>query len=778
MKRNHFYEKALYRAANGAILACIGLFTPFFGISIVSWKNILVLFVVLALLVGVSLLPARGKVLCLLFAVICLGVPVTIMGLSKSYVFLQAYYQWCAGHGGEQEQWLEGFRLVQTMVITAAVFPVQILTEKLKALKYILAFVLADSMLFCLLAKISMTHMGVVFMLLYIVVVYVEWLQEHWKKSRSGSLEAQILWLSPFLAIYLLLMSVMPAPENPYDWKWAKTVYNQVKESFLTMSFHLFSGSHEDFNTSLSGFSDDGELNEGVRDDDRKVMHIQAQRDLWTNVYLIGRIYDTFDGRQWQQEYQDGEEERFIDTLETLYAVRSLDDEYFGDYLRETQISIRYDLFNTGYVFAPLKARSIVGRETVLNYSFEGGDLLFDEQKGYGTEYNVVYYQLNMGEDLFGQLLEAHKGPDGALWETVAGEYARQTGRRITLETAKAHRQLIYENYLDQITLSEEVENYLAEITRDADTDLAKLQAIEKELSSYIYTRTPGKLPEKVADAGGFLDYFLLESRQGYCTYFATAFVLLARAEGFPARYVQGFCVPMRGSREITVLSSMAHAWPEVYVEDFGWIPFEPTPGYGQLRYTPWGVSVRDSLSFDESEEGWFVIDAEDVPVSPEGELGADEEVVDQESEDEPGFVRVLRVLVIFVPVILTGFALVLTVDNLIGMYRYRKMNPTEKLKVEVRKNLRILSWLGLKREEQETIQELRERGMLMPEMPSLRFLEDYENVVYGGKTVGEEILEGVKKEREQLWILLRKEKKTAYILCRIRMFLMKYCQT
>ena len=775
MKRNHFYEKALYRAANGAILACIGLFTPFFGISIVSWKNILVLFVVLALLVGVSLLPARGKILCLLFAVICLGVPAVIMGVSTSYAFLQAYFQWCAGHGGEQEQWLEGFRFMHTMVITAVVFPVQILTEKFKAVKFILAFVLADSMLFCLLAKISMTHMGVVFMLLYIVVVYVEWLQTHWKKSRSSSLEAQILWLSPFFIIYLLLMSVMPAPENPYDWRWAKTVFDQVKESFLTMSFHLFSGSHEDFSTSLSGFSDDGELNEGVREDDREVMHIQAQRDLWTNVYLIGKVYDTFDGKQWQQEYQDGEEDRFIDTLETLYTVRSLDDEYFGDYLREMQISIRYDLFNTGYVFAPLKARSIVGSETVLNYSFEGGDLLFEEQKGYGTEYSVVYYQLNMGEGLFGQLLEAHKEPDEVLWETVAGEYARQTGRRITLEMAKAHKQLLYENYLDQVILSEEVENYLAEIAGDANTDLERLQAIERELSSYIYTTTPGKLPDKVTNASGFLDYFLLESRQGYCTYFATAFVLLARAEGFPARYVQGFCVPMRGSREATVLSSMAHSWPEVYVENFGWIPFEPTPGYGQLRYTPWGVSVRDSLFFDESEEGWGVIEPEGVLVSPEGEPKMGEAHADQESEDESGFKRMLRVLVIFVPAILAVFALVIAIDNLIGIFRYRQMNPAEKLKVEVRKNLLILSWLGLKREEQETLQELRERGMLMPKLSSLHFLEDYENVVYGGKTVGKEMLEDVKKEREQLWILIKNEKKMAYFLYRMRMFLMRY---
>lgn len=774
MNRSHFHEKALYRAAYGAVLACIGLFLPFFGIDTVTWENIIVLAAVLVLLVGISFLSARGKVLCLMFTVICLCVPAVAAGWRTSYLFLQAYFQWCGGYGGTQEQWLEAFRLIHTMVITAAAFLVQILLEKFRALKIGLACVLADGMLFCLIAKISLTHMGVVFMLLYIVAVYVEWLQEHWKKTRSGDRKAQMLWLSPFLCVYLLFMAVMPAPETPYDWQWARNLYNQVKKSFLVVSQNIFHGNREDYSMALSGFSDDGELGEGVQDDDREVMQIQAQRNLMSNLYLIGKVYDTFDGRQWLQEYGDGEEERFIDTVETLYAVRRLDDRYLTDYLRTANIKIRYEVFNTEYVFAPLKTRSIQDSSHALDCFFKGGDIVFEGRKGHGTEYNVEYYQMNMGEVLFEQLFETPKESDEALWDTVAREYEKQTGRSITLELVESHRRMIYENYLEEITLSQEVESYLSEITGDAGNDLEILQAIEKELNSYTYNRRPGSLPDEITNAGDFLDYFLLERREGYCTYFATAFVLLARAEGFPARYVQGFCVPMKGSQDAVVLSGMAHSWPEVYIEEVGWIPFEPTPGYEKLRYTPWGVSVRDIQASSEAgevnENGW-----ESILTGPEEEMETDGESEEQKPEGALGFLRLLKVIIFGIPAITAGFAVVLLVDNWLGMYRYRRMDLAGRLKVEIRQSFRVLSWLGLKREDQETLQELRERGMMILGLTSLHFIEDYEEMLYGGKKAGEEVLERVKREREQLLDLIREEKKFMYVFYRVRMFLMRY---
>jgi transglutaminase-like putative cysteine protease len=71
-----------------------------------------------------------------------------------------------------------------------------------------------------------------------------------------------------------------------------------------------------------------------------------------------------------------------------------------------------------------------------------------------------------------------------------------------------------------------------------------------------------------------------LATKRGYCEQFAGTFAAMARSLGLPARVAVGF-VP--GSRQddgrYHVAGRDAHAWPEVYLSGFGWVPFEPTPG-------------------------------------------------------------------------------------------------------------------------------------------------------------------------------------------------------
>lgn len=78
-----------------------------------------------------------------------------------------------------------------------------------------------------------------------------------------------------------------------------------------------------------------------------------------------------------------------------------------------------------------------------------------------------------------------------------------------------------------------------------------------------------------------YVDWFLNESKQGYCMHYATAAALLLRTAGIPARYVSGYVVnvPWRSSgTEVTDYS--AHAWVEVYLDNVGWYPLEVTPGF------------------------------------------------------------------------------------------------------------------------------------------------------------------------------------------------------
>jgi hypothetical protein len=82
------------------------------------------------------------------------------------------------------------------------------------------------------------------------------------------------------------------------------------------------------------------------------------------------------------------------------------------------------------------------------------------------------------------------------------------------------------------------------------------------------------------------VDYFLFDLQEGYCDYYASAMVVMARAVGVPARlasgYAQGTYDPAAGRWVITELNG--HSWVEVYFEEIGWVEFEPTAGLAALE--------------------------------------------------------------------------------------------------------------------------------------------------------------------------------------------------
>jgi len=81
------------------------------------------------------------------------------------------------------------------------------------------------------------------------------------------------------------------------------------------------------------------------------------------------------------------------------------------------------------------------------------------------------------------------------------------------------------------------------------------------------------------------LDYFLFDSRQGFCNYYASAEVVLLRSLGIPSRLAAGFAQGARqGQGDVYMVRERdAHTWPEVYFPGLGWIEFEPTASQSPL---------------------------------------------------------------------------------------------------------------------------------------------------------------------------------------------------
>jgi transglutaminase-like putative cysteine protease len=75
------------------------------------------------------------------------------------------------------------------------------------------------------------------------------------------------------------------------------------------------------------------------------------------------------------------------------------------------------------------------------------------------------------------------------------------------------------------------------------------------------------------------VDEFLFDTKAGFCEHFASAFTVLMRAAGVPARVVTGYqggdLNPV--DRIITVRQSDAHAWTEVFLAGRGWVRIDPT---------------------------------------------------------------------------------------------------------------------------------------------------------------------------------------------------------
>ena len=156
----------------------------------------------------------------------------------------------------------------------------------------------------------------------------------------------------------------------------------------------------------------------------------------------------------------------------------------------------------------------------------------------------------------------------------------------------------IYETYT---TLPEDfperIRSLTQHITADAYNDYERARMIESYLLRFGYTLTPGPTPPD----RDFVDYFLFDLQRGYCTYFASAFVTMARSIGLPARYVEGFNVSGLPDEfgYIDVTNEQGHAWGEVYFEGFGWMRFEPTPGGG-------GIQLANSLNTYAANHTWI----------------------------------------------------------------------------------------------------------------------------------------------------------------------------
>jgi transglutaminase-like putative cysteine protease len=134
--------------------------------------------------------------------------------------------------------------------------------------------------------------------------------------------------------------------------------------------------------------------------------------------------------------------------------------------------------------------------------------------------------------------------------------------------------------YLALPDLPARVRDLAEEVTAGAASPYDRALALEAYLRQFPYDLSIGAPPA----ARDVVDYFLFDARTGYCDYYASSMVVMARSLGIPARLAVGYATGDYDAegRAFVVREENAHSWPELYFPGAGWVRFEPTAAQPQ----------------------------------------------------------------------------------------------------------------------------------------------------------------------------------------------------
>ena len=171
-------------------------------------------------------------------------------------------------------------------------------------------------------------------------------------------------------------------------------------------------------------------------------------------------------------------------------------------------------------------------------------------------------------------------------------------GEAALREAGQEYPDWVLERYLQLPPLPARVTDLARQLVAEAETPYDQAAAIESYLRTIPYTLDVEQPPAEQ----DVVDYFLFDLRQGYCDYYATAMVVLARSVGLPARLAVGYA-PGRYDEEggfFEVTGEQAHSWVEVYFPRYGWIPFEPTAARGTFERRDPGRPTEQTTHLNE----------------------------------------------------------------------------------------------------------------------------------------------------------------------------------
>ena len=277
---------------------------------------------------------------------------------------------------------------------------------------------------------------------------------------------------------------------------------------------------------------------------------------------------------------------------------------YFRSATYETYNLSGWHANEKGYVFFPPEEEfeidftpneKLIFQEVTLLDSSQQGNLMY--LVGDLAAANVNYYASyhtkfvnNTFEDLFATVT------DSAQYAAYSRtpNYGEEDLRNSSLE----YPDWIANKYLQvPDSVPDRVYDLALSLTATQPTQYDRALAIEQYLRNFEYTLDIEDPPAYT----DIVDYFLFDLQKGYCDYFASSMVVLARAAGIPARLSIGYLASTydEESNQYIVTADQAHSWAEVYFNGFGWVTFEPTSGRPALERFEEREELPDELAIE-----------------------------------------------------------------------------------------------------------------------------------------------------------------------------------
>ncbi|MDP9134562.1 MAG: transglutaminase domain-containing protein, partial [Actinomycetota bacterium] len=392
-------------------------------------------------------------------------------------------------------------------------------------------------------------------LLLFVIAALLLWLraalvdrQDGWQRRRvnenlevpAAILRSGIVFAGASVVLAWVLTSVAVAAPLTNAWRGFDGVWTTVRDQFEG----TFGGlSNPQSRITGSSFGSSFTVSGTWISNDEEALTVASSRA----IYLRTGTYDVYNGRGFERS--DG----------TRRQVAPGDPLFIGP---TPEIPSEVDAFETERI-------AILMHQTLGRNLFTTGVPL--------AVYAPIVIHESSGQPVLGGIEAANPIGSGEGYQL---DVALSTATAAQLAVAGTeYPAVVLDLYLDTPGLTSRVAQLARDVTEGAANPYEQAEALARFLHSdpqFTYLTNPGPPPPDQ----DLVDFFLFDEngQTGYCQYYASAMVIMARSLGLPARVAVGFAPGERQEDETyLVREANAHAWAEVYFPGYGWQIFEAT---------------------------------------------------------------------------------------------------------------------------------------------------------------------------------------------------------